>query len=200
MSTAAANAKRILTVGHSNHSLEHFLQILQRNSVEVVVEVRSYPYSSYSPQFDREALKSSLAKAGIKYVDLGKELGGRPEGSEFYDSEGHVLYDRVAGAPFFQEGLQRLEEGASRYCVTLMCSEEDPTICHRGLLISRVLRERGYQVEHIRGDGTRQPDNEVFTPPAEPPQASLFDHAKEPAWKSIPSVLPGKKQKNSSSF
>lgn len=197
MSTAT-DAKRILTIGHSNHSLEHFLDVVKRNAVECVVEVRSYPYSRYSPQFDREALKPALAKAGVRYVDLGKELGGRPEGSEFYDNDGHVRYDRVAAAQFFQEGLQRLEEGTLRYCVALMCSEEDPTVCHRGLLIGRVLRDRGYHVEHIRGDGSRQPDSVVFTAPADSPQAALFDHAKEPAWKSIPSVLPRKKQKNSS--
>lgn len=198
MTSANTKAKRVLTVGHSNHTLESFLSLLRSNSVEVVVEVRSYPYSNYSPQFDREALKSALAKAGIKYVDLGKQLGGRPEGAEFYDRDGHVRYDRVASAQFFATGLERLEEGASRYRVAVLCSEEDPAVCHRGVLIGRVLRERGYEVEHIRGDGTRQADREVFAPPAEAPQASLFEHAKEPAWKSIPSVLPKRKRKNSS--
>lgn len=192
-----ANGKRILTVGHSNHSLEHFIGLLRSNSVEVVAEVRSYPYSNYSPQFDREGLRSALAKAAIKYVDLGKQLGGRPEGAEFYDGDGRVRYDRVAATEFFASGLQRLEEGASRYCVALLCSEEDPAVCHRGVLISRVLSGRGYEVEHIRGDGTRQPDSEVFVQPVEQ-QASLFEHAKEPAWKSIPSVLPKRKRKNSS--
>lgn len=186
-------------VGHSNHSWPHFLELLSRNSVEVIAEVRSYPYSTYSPQFDRETLKAALAKAGIKYVDLGKELGGRPDGAEFYDDDGHVRYDQVAETEFFQAGLRRLEEGAGRYSVALLCSEEDPAVCHRAVLVGRVLREQGYQVEHIRGDGTRQADSEVFSS-AESPQASLFDHAKEPAWKSIPSVLPRKKQSDSSSF
>jgi uncharacterized protein (DUF488 family) len=199
MSAFARDAKCVLTIGHSNHSLEHFLDIVQRNAVEVVVEVRSYPYSRYAPQFDREAVKPALAKIGVKYVDLGKELGGRPGDSEFYDGDGHVRYDRVAAAQFFQEGLQRLEEVASRYCVAVMCSEEDPAVCHRGLLIGRVLRERGYRVEHIRGDGRRQTDSEVFAASSDPPQASLFDYTKEPAWKSIPSVLPRKKQRSSSS-
>lgn len=199
MSPDSTQAKRILTVGHSNHSWSHFLELLRRNFVEVIAEVRSYPFSSYSPQFDREAMKAALAKAEIKYVDLGKELGGRPDGAEFYDEDGHVRYDKVAGTDFFQAGLRRVEEGAARYAVALLCSEEDPAVCHRAVLVGRVLCERGYQVEHIRGDGTRQPDHEVFSSAASP-QASLFDHAKEPAWKSIPSVLPRKKQSNSSSF
>ena len=129
----------------------------------MIAEVRSYPYSNYSPQFDRETLKAALEKEGIKYVDLGKELGGRPEGAEFYDADGHVRYDRVATAGFFTAGVERLEEGAERFAVALLCSEEDPAVCHRALLVGRVLRERGCEVEHIRGDGTRQGDKDVFS-------------------------------------
>ena|SRR5579862_2702125 len=192
--------KRIMTVGHSNHTREHFLELLRRNSVEVIAEVRSYPYSNYSPQFDRETLKAALEKEGIKYVDLGKELGGRPEGAEFYDADGHVRYDRVAAAGFFKAGVERLEEGAGRFTVALLCSEEDPGVCHRALLVGRVMRERGCEVEHIRGDGTRQTDSEVFPEAGEAAQGTLFGVAKETAWKSIPSVLPRKRQKSSSGF
>lgn len=191
---------RILTVGHSNHSFAHFLELLKRHSVEVVAEVRSYPYSNYSPQFDRETLKAGLAEERIQYVDLGKELGGRPEGAEFYDADGHVRYDRLAATEVFRAGLARLEKGATRQCIALLCSEEDPAVCHRAVLVGRVLRERGYDVEHIRGDGTRQSDGEVFPTANGKTQAALFDFAKEAAWKSIPSVLPRKKQKSSSGF
>lgn len=198
--SAIRTNKRVMTVGHSNHSWEHFLELLRRNSVQVIAEVRSYPYSNYAPQFDREPLKAALEKAGIKYVDLGKELGGRPEGAEFYDADGHVRYDRVATAEFFRAGVERLEEGVGRFAVALLCSEEDPAVCHRALLVGRVMRERGCDVEHIRGDGTRQKDQEVFPEAGEAAQRSLFEVAKEAAWKSIPSVLPKKRQKNSSGF
>jgi len=193
-------ARRILTVGHSNHSFAHFLELLRRNSVEAIAEVRSYPYSNYSPQFDRETLKAALANEHIEYVDLGRELGGRPEGSNFYDADGHVRYDRLAATEAFRGGLARLEESAARHCMALLCSEEDPAVCHRAVLVGRVLRERGYEVEHIRGDGTRQADSEIFPPVTAAAQAALFDFAKEPAWKSIPSVSPRKQQKSSSGF
>jgi uncharacterized protein (DUF488 family) len=180
----------VLSIGHSNHSWEQFLALLQRNRVEVVAEVRSYPYSNYSPQFDRESLREALGKTGAKYVDLGKELGGRPDGSEFYGAAGHVLCDKVAATENFAEGIRRIEDGMKKYRVAMMCSEEDPAVCHRALLVGRVLRERGARVEHIRSDGRIQPDEEVFSKDnPEDKQGQLFEVAKAPAWKSIPSVL-----------
>ena len=49
---------RIYTIGHSSHSAEHFLRLLQQHRIEVLVDTRSTPVSSYSPQFDRDAAVS----------------------------------------------------------------------------------------------------------------------------------------------
>jgi Protein of unknown function, DUF488 len=180
----------VLTIGHANHTWEHFLELLQKGKVEVVAEVRSYPYSNYSPQFDREAMKDALGQAGVKYVDSGKELGGRPDGLEFYDADGHVLYDKVAATNQFAEGIRRIEEGMTKFRVAMLCSEEDPAVCHRALLVGRVLRDRGARVEHIRGDGRVQANDEVFAKnDRKEKQGKLFEADEAPAWKSIPSVL-----------
>src|SRR5579864_2883090 len=106
---------RALTIGHSNHSLDILLVLLKDHKVEIVVDTRSQPYSKYSPHFDQEALKTALAGSGIRYLYMGKELGGRPTGTEFYDSEGRVLYDRLAASALFQEGLARLEKGLQEF-------------------------------------------------------------------------------------
>jgi len=143
----------IFTIGHSNHEVEHFLCLLRRHSVQVVADVRSSPYSKYATQFQKNNLLKSLRDAGFQYVYLGAELGGRPRGTEYYDSEGHVLYEKLAQSPAFEAGLARLKKGMDHHVVALMCAEENPTGCHRRLLITRVLVERGVTVEHIRGDG-----------------------------------------------
>jgi uncharacterized protein (DUF488 family) len=111
--------------------------------------------------FDQKDLKQALGRADIRYLYLGRELGGRPEGEEFYDQDGHVLYDRVAETRQFQEGLTRLENGIREYQVAMLCAEENPAACHRRLLIGRVLLEHGIQVDHIRGDGRVQTEEEV---------------------------------------
>jgi len=198
------NAKaelRVLTIGHSNHTTEHFLGLLKSHSIQVVVDTRSQPYSKYSTQFDQKELKRALSLAGIQYLYLGRELGGRPEGEEFYDEGGHGLYDRVATTGLFQEGLARLERGIREYQVAVLCAEENPAACHRHLLVGRVLLGHGIQVGHIRGDGRIQTEEEVAAE-TEPnrDQLQLFQTAEAEPWKSIPSVLRKKRPNNSSAY
>ncbi len=146
------NAKpRVLTIGHSNHTVEHFLGLLRAHGIQVVVDERSQPYSKYATQFDQDLLKPALQNAGFRYLYLGRELGGRPEGDEFYDAEGHVLYDRVAATSLFQEGLKRLERGIREYNVAMLCAEENPAGCHRRLLVRpRAARTRISSGAHSR--------------------------------------------------
>jgi len=201
MQNDASGNPRVLTIGHSNHTVEHFLVLLKGHAVQVVVDARSQPYSKYATQFDHEPLRLALLDAGIRYLYLGKELGGRPEGEEFYDGEGHVLYDRVAATSFFQEGLARLERGIREYKVALLCAEENPAACHRRLLVGRVLLEHGFQVEHVRSDGRIQTEEEVaaeLDPNRD--QLTLFQKAEAEPWKSIPSVLRKKRPNNSSAY
>jgi uncharacterized protein (DUF488 family) len=190
---------RALTIGHSNHPFEFFLGLLRDQRVELVADTRSQPYSKYAPQYDQEALRAALAASGIRYLFFGRELGGRPSGAEFYDAEGHVLYDRVAASPLFQEGLARLEKDLRELRVALLCSEENPAACHRRLLIGRVLGEHGFDIQHIRGNGRLQPEAELLhEETGDDSQLSLFEHDVIREWKSIPSVLPKKRQSSSS--
>jgi uncharacterized protein (DUF488 family) len=191
----------VFTIGHSNHSPEHFLALLEANGIRTVVDTRSNPRSKYNPQFDAGILARSLEKRGIRYVFMGRELGGRPTGDHFYDADGHVLYGRVAESPLFLEGLDTLARETKDGAAAVLCSEEDPSVCHRRLLIARVLHERGVAIRHIRGDGSVQSESELQAAEAaeaDEPQMALFEHTKVPEWKSIPSVLP-KKQRSSSS-
>ncbi len=197
----ASASPHVFTIGHSNHTVEHFISLLQGHAIQVVVDERSQPYSKYATQFDQDLLKPALQNAGIRYLYLGRELGGRPEGDEFYDAQGHVLYNRVAATTLFQEGLTRLEKGIREYNVAMLCAEENPAGCHRRLLVGRVLLDRGIQVDHIRGDGRIQSEEEIaaeLDPNRD--QLSLFQEAEAEPWKSIPSVLRKKRPNNSSAY
>src|SRR5205823_15009478 len=98
----------LFTVGHSNHSLEEFLALLARHAIEVLVDTRSHPYSQYVTHFNREELAPTLKQDGIKYLYLGREMGGRPDEEEYFDAEGHVLYYRLAQSPLFLQGIERV--------------------------------------------------------------------------------------------
>ena len=142
----------ILTIGHSRHTLERFLALLEAGQVTAVADVRSAPASRFSPQFNKNALAASLAAQNIGYVFLGKELGGRPEQAELYTQE-RADYEKMAASPDFRVGLVQLMEAAEQNRVAAMCSEADPLDCHRCLLVGRALAEAGVEVGHILGSG-----------------------------------------------
>lgn len=163
-----------LTIGHSGHSMDEFVALLRERGVEVVVDVRSRPYSKYHRHFSYDAIRENLSARGLRYLFLGKLLGGKPDGEEFYDAAGHVDYARLRQSPAFHEGLERLIAGLGKCSVALMCAEEDPSQCHRQHLIAPALEEAGITVLHLRGDGSAETSAELRKRLA-PPQPSLFE-------------------------
>lgn len=148
--TSSRNA--VLTVGHSNHSLDEFVRLLRLHRVTAVADVRSAPYSRFNPQFNCEALEHALKAHGIKYVFLGRELGARSDDRSCYEN-GRVQYARLARTELFRNGIERIVRGANDYRIALMCAEKEPLECHRTLLVARALEQRGVVVEHILPDG-----------------------------------------------
>ena len=186
----------IWSVGHSTHAMPAFLELLEAAGIQVVADVRSQPFSRFNPQFNRRELRAALRDAGLDYVFLGEELGGRPPERELYDEAGHVLYGELAKNPRFRGGLRRLIEGAERFRVAMVCSEEDPTHCHRRLLITRVLCDEGVSVLHIRGDRTTIAEADLQAADRSETQAMLF--GEERTWRSTRSVSRSTPQKSSS--
>jgi uncharacterized protein (DUF488 family) len=183
----------VFTVGHSNHSAEKFNRLLKGPGVEVLVDIRSRPYSRHAPQFNASGIEATLSGEGIRYLFLGRELGGRPEGGEFYDTEGRVDYTLVEGSGLFLDGIKRLEQEIKIRKVALLCSEEDPTSCHRRLLVGWALEERGITLLHIRGDGSVETEDEMNGG-----QPLLFPESEASPRKSIRSALRRRRRPSSS--
>lgn len=143
----------LFTIGHSNHPIEAFVELLHRHDVTAVGDVRSHPYSRYVPQYSREPLKAALTRAGIAYVFLGKELGARSPNPACY-KQGKVQYDCLARQPQFSDGIKRVIQGMQRHRIALMCAEKDPLECHRTLLVARKLHDAGLEIAHIHADSS----------------------------------------------
>jgi uncharacterized protein (DUF488 family) len=141
----------LYTIGHSTHVWEHFVQLLELHKIGVVCDVRSQPYSRFTPQYNLEALSGSLARVGIRYVFLGKELGARRSEPECFVN-GKVDYESVAATPAFKHGLERLRTGIAQYRVAIMCAEKDPLECHRAILVAHHAKKFAV-VLHILADG-----------------------------------------------
>ena|SRR6266511_388301 len=186
----------VYSVGHSNHQISDFIDLLHRHHIELVIDIRSQPASRHAPQFNRAALKQRMREARVGYLFMGNELGGRPPEPEFYDSEGRVLYGAVAGSPRFRLGIRRVMDLSARKRVALVCTEEDPTSCHRRLLVGRVLMGAGLTLGHIRRDGRLELEaSDPLTPTAVQPD--LFGGQQEAAWRSSQSVSPRRQPQHS---
>lgn len=154
---------QIYTIGHSNHTKERFLDLLIAAKIEVLVDVRSTPNSRWAVFANGDKLKEILESVQIRYIYLGDMLGGRPSDSDSYNYQtGKADYQVIREKEYFQRGIKRLIDGLRRYRVCIMCAEEDPTSCHRNLLVAESLRNVGVQIFHIRGDGRIQTDEELW--------------------------------------
>ena len=150
------SALEVFTVGHSNRSELDLIELLRRHEINTVVDVRSTPYSEWSPQFNRKAIAATLKGHDIAYSYLGDELGARSDDPSCYDEENRVVYARLAATEQFRRGLRRVVRGAQRRKLALMCSEQDPIDCHRSILLGPELKRLDVAVSHIR-----HPDGEL---------------------------------------
>jgi len=149
--------KELFTIGHSNHSLDFFLELLLSHRISSIADVRSAPYSKYSPHFNKDVLESVLRNANINYTFLGRELGAQRSEDECY-IDGQAKYERIAHLPTFRRGLEILIQGIEHDRIALMCAESDPIACHRTILICRELKKicPDLKIIHILGDGTEE--------------------------------------------
>jgi uncharacterized protein (DUF488 family) len=157
---AAANSMKdssgaellICTIGHSTHPLDEFVNLLKKNEVTHLLDVRTVPRSRHNPQFNKETLPDSLGAAGVKYTHL-PGLGGLRHARKDSINEGWRNASFRGYADYMQtqefgENVNRVIELAARDRCALMCAEAVPWRCHRSL-IADALVVRGVRVEDI---------------------------------------------------
>lgn len=157
----------IYTIGHSNHSLEEFIGILQSYDIKVLADVRRLPGSRKFPHFNKENLKISLEENGISYIHM-EGLGGRRKMRK--DSKNNRWrnvsfrgYADYMETEDYINAVSNLEVIALKKPTAYMCSEAVWWSCHRSL-ISDYLKAKGWTVLHIMAAGKVQ--EHPFTSPA----------------------------------
>lgn len=143
----------IYTIGHSKHDITDFLSLLKEHGINVVVDVRSEPFSRRMPQFTKSELERFLKADGFEYLYLGEALGGHPKDTGLYTPRGILDYDRMTKSEIFVSQMEKVMNVAQNKTVALMCAEGLPTRCHRESLLGSYLRSRGHRVLHILPDG-----------------------------------------------
>ncbi|WP_298868233.1 DUF488 family protein [Microbacterium sp.] len=151
--------RRILTVGHSTHPLDEFLDLLQGAGAELVVDVRRLPGSRRFPWFDQDALSLSLAEHGIRYQRIVELTGRRPIQHDVPDDVDALWHNRsfhnyadYALGQDFARGLDELVRLGGEQQVVVMCSEAVWWRCHRRIIADHLLA-RGIPVDHLMPEG-----------------------------------------------
>ncbi|HUY89472.1 MAG TPA: DUF488 domain-containing protein [Pirellulales bacterium] len=153
--------REIFTIGHSNRTLEEFLELLQAHAIEQLADVRRFPASRAHPHFNGEALSARLAPAGVAYRHfpaLGGRRSKRPADSPNvgWRVESFNRYADYMATADFAAGLDSLADFAAVKRSAMMCSEAVPWRCHRRL-IADALIVRGWQVFDILSRSPAQP-------------------------------------------
>jgi uncharacterized protein (DUF488 family) len=146
------NQETIYAIGHSTRDIDAFIELLERNGIDLLVDIRTVPGSRKNPQFGKDNLSKSLAERGIDYLHEPK-LGGLRKvkkdsinigwrNDSFRGYADYMLTDD------FHQALDELVKLGAHKSVAIMCAEAVPWRCHRNL-VSDALSVSGVEVKHI---------------------------------------------------
>ena len=143
----------VYTIGHSNHSWQRFLELIGQHRIGLVVDVRSMPRSRFAPWSNLRVMERDLPPLGVAYKWMGASLGGIPRNPQRRSDTSRISiaewYERRSGADDFLDAIEEVSRLAAGKRVTIMCSEGEPSNCHRTLLITPALERKGCEVRHI---------------------------------------------------
>lgn len=149
----------VMTIGHSTHTLEEFIGLLQTHGATYVVDVRTVPRSWRNPQFNKSSLPSSLKRAGLGYVHMPGLGGLRRAKSDSLNlgwrNASFRGYADYMQTPEFEQSLDVLIQLTNQERIVMMCAEAVPWRCHRSLIADALL-VRGIRTEDIMSATRRQ--------------------------------------------
>lgn len=180
---------KIYSIGHGQKTAEEFISELQSFGIQFLIDVRTSPFSKWATHFNQGIIETLLSKHHIRYVYMGDKIGGRPLNDECYDEAGFFDYEKMAQVDEFKKGLARLVTAEANGCVVaVMCSESDPTQCHRSKLIGRELYfNHNIDMQHIVAPNKAKSETQVLielTKGDWRPEGNIFGVCEAPYFKS----------------
>ena len=137
----------VYALGHSNRSIEDFLDLLTANAIDDLVDIRAHPGSRKYPWFNQDRLASALAGQGIGYLHCAGLGGRRRPAAASVNTAANTAWQNAsfrAYADYMQtaefaaalDGLVAITVGRR---VAIMCTEAVPWRCHRRLVTDALL-------------------------------------------------------------
>ena len=140
--------RTISTIGYEGVTIQEFVTALQRDSVEIIIDVRDVPLSR-KKGFSKNQLADSLRAHGIQYVHL-KGLGDPKDGREAARAGNYPLFAKIFAkhmrSNVAKEALDHAGMLVSDQHVCLMCFEADYKRCHRTVVASHLAEMTGCKV------------------------------------------------------
>lgn len=138
----------ILTIGYEGRSVDDFILNLIKNKVAILVDVRKNPFSmKYG--FSKKQISKYTGEIGIEYLHI-PSLGIEGSKRKNLQPEDYaVLFSEYkSGLKNKENELETLRKLGRNQKIALMCFENDPNFCHRGV-IGKKLRSEGFFVENV---------------------------------------------------
>lgn len=152
----------ILSIGHSQHNIDYFINMLKRHQVNYILDVRSTPYSQFASDYNRDSIRILLSNYNITYSFMGEYFGARPSEKSLYADKGYLDFEKYKKSEIFIKGYNNVLKGVAQgNRVAFMCTEKDPIDCHRAILVTRAFAEAGVPIEHIMADNSIQTQNDL---------------------------------------
>jgi len=171
-------SKKIFTIGYSAFTINEFVNILQKNNINFVADVRSIPYSATYPDYNKNLLETYLKHYNISYQNFKNEFGARQIDEEFFTDD-YLDFTKFINSEQFLTGVEEIKNLIySGYKIVLMCAEGNPENCHRCIMIAKYFYDTGYEVKHFLPDGSiinQENVDYVLVNKFFSPQLSLFE-------------------------
>lgn len=152
----------LFTIGYTTFQFDDFIDVLKHHEIDVVIDVRSLPYSKYHAQYNKEIIEGILKNNKIHYRNYSTEFGARQMERQYFSRDGYLDFELFTESKWFKYGFDKINTSLTKgFNIVLMCAEKDPAACHRAIMVSRVFHNNGKAVNHILADGNIENQNDV---------------------------------------
>ncbi len=134
----------VWTVGDQGWSRERLTEMLEREQIELVVDVRARANGTNTPELDHDALRPYVRELGVRYAYMG----------DLFD----VMGEEEPDPERIVTGATRVAEGARRWKVLVFGGDEDPVGTTRREVVAWALTQLGCRVKHVRAGGRIEDD------------------------------------------
>lgn len=138
---------KLFTIGYSGYpDVDEFISELKKYGIQILIDVRSNPYSAFFNNYNKDQLSVKLKENGIYYRNFAKQFGARQENITFYKN-GRLDFEVFSESGQFLEGVHTVEKSTA--IIAFMCAEKNPSECHRAILVAKAFSDRGHEIIHI---------------------------------------------------